>query len=144
MKKFKVEEFQIHDWVWIFDPDFKEDKNAYQITKLQYDNWSVDNGIKVHEFTDLYPEEWFEGIRLTKKILDLNLNYENDTEDGSYYSLNNSLIWGVFDKGTFYMCFNGQQNMIPIRYVHQLQQGLRLVGLIDEANNFKVKKSHDQ
>ena len=61
MKKFKVEEFQIHDWVWTFDPHFK-----------------------------------------------------------------------------------GQQNMIPIKYVHQLQQGIRMVGLINEANKFKIEKSHEQ
>ena len=42
------------------------------------------------------------------------------------------IIWFNYEKGLY------ADIIIPIKYVHQLQQALRLAGLTDMANNFKI------
>lgn len=79
-------------------------------------------------------------IFLTREILEKNLEKENeDSVDGCwYFNIENSKIWGILDDDAFYLNFNGQQDMIPIHYVNELQRALRLCGLTDVADNFKV------
>ena len=42
------------------------------------------------------------------------------------------IIWFNYEKGLY------ADIIIPIKYVHQLQQALRLAGMTDMANNFKI------
>ena len=42
------------------------------------------------------------------------------------------IIWFNYEKGLY------ADIIIPIKYVHQLQHALRLSGLMDMANNFKI------
>ena len=51
------------------------------------------------------------------------------------FKCNTLTIWFNYDKGN-----DGAfaDISIPIKYVHQLQQVLRIAGLTDMANNFKV------
>ena len=42
------------------------------------------------------------------------------------------IIWFNYEKGLY------ADIIIPIKYVHQLQHALRLAGLTDMANNFKI------
>ena len=42
------------------------------------------------------------------------------------------IIWFNYEKGLY------ADIIIPIKYVHQLQQVLRLAGMTDMANNFKI------
>ena len=98
------------------------------------------------EFDD--KDEQPQPIEITKELLDAN-GWEID----SYYSVKNNhnmdyyvieecrynIMW---DNGTLSMFHNDNSYyydiVIPVKYVHQLQQVLRLAGMTELANNFKV------
>lgn len=131
------------DWVYIFDPDNKDDKGAYQVSEVR------EEGIRTKMFTDIYEENWFEPIPLTNEILRLNdfeynhkayANYKDtnigvwcdwnyfNTDDERYSMYNHVGIWFVL----------GSEEM-KVSYVHELQHALRLCGLNDMADNFKIE-----
>lgn len=91
-------------------------------------------------------------IEITRKLLEA-----NGWEEHSYYSSFHNLSNYFFMKdkngnhlelkhGTLYIWNDHEPDndgvyydiIIPIKYVHQLQQVLRLAGLTDMANNFKI------
>ena len=98
-----------------------------------------------------------EGIPLTKEMLDANgFRYEKDHGPfyrsilGSYFSMSEYCVcveWKETSEGRK-ICYidcekrkDGRGNSATIRrefYVHTLQQALRLVGLSEIADNFKV------
>lgn len=62
-----------------------------------------------------------------------------------YFSKNEGNTHLEFTNGKLAIWFNYEKNdgiyadiVFPCKYVHQLQQALRLAGMIDLANNFKV------
>lgn len=116
----KANELQIGDWV----------KDKYKLKPHKVDSWADFNNAE-----DLSP------IPLTPEILEKNLEKEcEDTIDGGlYFNAENSRIWGILDEKGFWLNFNGQQDMILIHYAHELQHALRLCGLTDLADNFKVE-----
>ena len=79
-------------------------------------------------------------IPLTPEILEKNLEKEceDKIDGGLYFNVEDSKVWGILDEEGFWLNFNGQQDMILIHYAHQLQNALRLCGLNDLADNFKV------
>ena len=107
------------------------------------------------EFND--KDDQPEGIPLTKEMLDANgFRYEKDHGPfyrsiiGSYYSMSEYCVcveWKETSEGRK-ICYidcekrkDGRGNSATIRrefYVHTLQQALRVVGLSEIADNFKV------
>ena len=148
----KCKELQIGDWI--------QDKNGFQwqITGVGDDYAYAtfeDNEGDPWEFDD--KDDQPEGIPLTREILDANgFRYEEDHGPfyrsilGSYFSVSKYCVcveWKETSEGRK-ICYidcekrkDGSRNSATIRrefYVHTFQQALRLVGLSEIADNFKV------
>lgn len=148
----KCKELQIFDWV--------QDKHGFP---MQITNVGDDYAYATFEGNEGDPWEFDdkddkpEGIPLTKEMLDANgFRYENDhwlsvrSILGSYCSMSEYCVcveWKETSEGRK-ICYidcekrkDGRGNSATIRrdfYVHTLQQALRLVGLSEIADNFKV------
>ena len=148
----KCKELQIFDWV--------QDKNGFQwhITNVgddyAYATFEGNEG-DPWEFND--KDDQPEGIPLTKEMLDANgFRYEKDY--GPFYR---SILGSHYYMSEYCVCVecretsegrkicyidcekrkDGRGNSATIRtefYVHTLQHALRLVGLSEIADNFKV------
>ena len=101
-------------------------------------------------------DEYIKGVELTEEILEANgfkrgdnisdeEPHDLDEEGNAYYHLGDdygidvSHLWGWYKDGVMTFPTNFAA-WIHVRYVHELQRLMRTVGLVDEANNFKVKK----
>ena len=102
---------------WEFD-DKDDQPCAIEITEdiIRKNNWEE------CEYPLPYNHEYYyvkdeDGNHLmwNSEVLSIWLDWEKDKDDGAYANI-----------------------AIPIKYVHQFQQALRLAGMIDMANNFKV------
>ena len=141
----KCKELQIGDWV--------QDKNGFQWQIIGVgDNYAYatfeGNEGDPWEFND--KDDQPEGIPLTKEILDNNgFRYDQDYE--SFYRSNKSecciyVEWYETSGGRnigYIECskWDEGRNSVTIRkglYVHVLQHALRVVGLSEIADNFKV------
>ena len=148
----KCKELQIFDWV--------QDKNGFQ---WQITNVGDDYAYATFEGNEGDPWEFNdkddqpEGIPLTKEMLDANgFRYEKDY--GPFYR---SILRSHYYKSEYCVCVecretsegrkicyidcekrkDGRGNSATIRtefYVHTLQHALRLIGLSEIADNFKV------
>lgn len=124
-----VRELQIDDWVLIFDPDYKEDASPYKVSEIRED------GIRTHMFTDTYEEGWFEPIPLTGDLLEMN----GWKGSALYWECKKCPFELFINMGDGKPFINGHGSVCyDFRYVHQLQHALRLCGLNDLADNFKV------
>ena len=146
----KCKELQIGDWV--------QDKNGFQCQIIGVgDDYAYatfeDNDGDPWEFDD--KDDQPEGIPLTKEMLDAN-GFRYEEEHGPFYRS----ILGNYSseycvcvecretsksrKICYIDCQNreyGKESSVTIRrefYVHTLQHALRIVGLSDIADNFKV------
>ena len=148
----KCKELQIGDWV--------QDENGFQWQIIGVgDDYAYatfeDNEGDPWEFDD--KDDQPEGIPLTKEMLDANgFRYEKDYGQfyrsiiGSYYTELNMCAcveWRESSEGrsiVYIDCMkltDSRGNSATIRrefYVHTLQHALRLVGLSEIADNFKV------
>ena len=148
----KCKELQIGDWIQ------DENGNPMQIIGVgddyAYATFEGNEG-DPWEFDD--KDDQPEGIPLTKEMLDANgFRYEKDYGPfyrsilGSYYSMSEYCVcveWKETSEGRK-ICYidcerrkDGRGNSATIRrefYVHTLQHALRLVGLSEVADNFKV------
>lgn len=148
----KCKELQIGDWT--------QDRNGFQWQIIgvgddyAYATFEGNEG-DPWEFND--KDDQPEGIPLTKEILDANgFRYENDhwlsvrSILGSYYYMSEYCVcveWKETSEGRK-ICYidcgkreDGRENSATIRrefYVHTLQHALRVVGLSEIADNFKV------
>ena len=106
-------------------------------TELQIGDWILygDKPVKVLQLSENGKYSWLKPIPLTTGILEKNgwkeTEYWHEYEDGNtiiQYSLSN--IWGIINEIEieYFKC----------EYVHQLQHLLRLCGLDELADNFKV------
>ena len=80
-------------------------------------------------------DAWFEDIKpipLTPEILEKN-GWWYDVED---MWLHDEVDFGIERWNGGFQCYN--INQIKLDSVHQFQQALRLAGLTDMANNFKI------
>ena len=101
-------------------------------------------------------DEYIKGIDLTEEIIEANgfkrgediseeEPYDLDEEGNAYYHLGDDYgidvphLWGWYNDGVMTFPTN-YAAWIRVHYVHELQRLMRTVGLIDEANNFKVEK----
>lgn len=155
----KVKELMIGDWVYIFDPDHEEEKEAYKVSEIR------EKGIRTHMFDDTYEEDWFAPIPLNPSILIQNGFEKTDHNNGFVDYIKTTEIekeprprkqgirlLGVrklrvtFYKDTFGVAhsvcrISGRSHRIfegETCYVHELQHALRLCGLKELADNFKL------
>ena len=151
----KCKELQIGDWV--------QDENGFQWQIIGVgDDYAYatfeDNEGDPWEFDD--KDDQPEGIPLTKEMLDANgFRYENENNGfGTYFcsriesrdsafSMYIYVRWVESSEGRTPIGIycaereNSKDNAVTIRrefYVHTLQHALRLVGLSEIADNFKV------
>lgn len=99
-------------------------------------------------------DDYIKGVELTEEILEANgfKRGENisdeelhdlDEEGNAYYHLGDDYgidvphLWGWYKDGVITFPMNCAA-WVYVRYVHELQRLMRTVGLVDEANNFKV------
>ena len=128
----KCRDLMVGDWI--------TNRNGFpmQITNVgedySYATWDGNEG-DPWEFDD--KDDQPEPIEITKELLGNNgwIKYGFCTKDEDVYHLE----WKL---GTLsIMLSNGgvyPDIVIPVKYVHQLQQVLRLAGMTDMANNFKI------
>ena len=101
-------------------------------------------------------DEYIKGVELTEESLETSgfkrgedisdeEPYDLDEDGNAYYNLGDDYgidvphLWGWYKDGILTFPTNFAA-WIRVRYVHELQRLMRTVGLVDEANNFKVKK----
>ena len=148
----KCKELQIGDWI--------QDENGFQWQIIGVgDDYAYatfeDNEGDPWEFND--KDDQTEGIPLTKEMLDANgFRYEEDHRPfyrsilGSYSSMSEYCVcveWKETSEGRK-ICYidckkreDGRESSATIRrefYVHTFQHALRVVGLSEIADNFKV------
>lgn len=112
----KANELQICDWVYIEEGD--------ELGKTQVVAISEDN------------TDWLHPILLTPEILEKN-GWEHDTKLNHWWHSDvEFVIWyNLMTFQDFYCC---EITTMKFDYVHQLQHALRLCGLNELADNFKV------
>ena len=133
----KANELMIGDWVY--------DKMLKGYGKIEVLTPYV---IKCDIHTDTHHMDFFEPIPLTEEILKANGWQKNDPhwvstlrrycdKDGSEWSLSFTLQKGIWDA---YIHNGGDLNINKFHpmYVHELQHALRICGLTDLADNFKI------
>ena len=102
---------------WEFDDrNYPPEPIAITTDLLKADGWEVHSYTLPHNFKEYFCVKDIGGNHLIWKrgILSIWFDYEKDN-DGVYSDI-----------------------VIPVEYVHQLQQVLRLAGMTDLANNFRV------
>ena len=103
---------------WEFD-DKDDQSEPIEITDdiMRKNNWEECDYPLPYNLHEYYYVKDESGNHLiwNSEVLSIWFDWEKDKEEGAYANI-----------------------VIPIKYVHQLQQVLRLAGLTDMANNFKV------
>lgn len=133
-----AQDLMVGDWVSHFD----EGKNCV-VTELRGRKVAVsytdDNGNT--KYSVLLPEMAFEPIPITAQILEKNgfiksygvsdtPPYDKDEEGNMYYSFKGEhKFWGWWQPdNTYYIPANAMGDIV-VKYVHQLQHAMRLVGI---------------
>lgn len=127
---------------WVSHPYDTHTENAIKIDWIR----AGEVGFFHHGLHHTVSIDWILPTPLTSKILEKNgFVYDghiigSDGYDCRSYNLNDSQVWGYLTKDGFEIAFGGhnQPDGIIIKYVHELQHALRLCGLDDLANNFKI------
>lgn len=129
-------ELMIGDWV-------KWDNHHLQVQGTSLD----DTYFGLDAVSDIIPNEELEPIPLTTEILEKNGFYMHD------FGINTEMYYYAFPEKCGIPVERGfgihEQNevffitdhcLMPIKFVHELQHALRLCGLNDFANNFKINE----
>lgn len=126
----KPNEVMIGDWLWFTDPDTQETDPV----KIEKDDIGYDGD----GFWQL-----FNPIQITPEILEANGFEKKENHSGCHYAnyIDHSPVYAeqtIGDQWEIDIYQNGKIEMC-VRYVHELQHILRLQGLTDFADQFKVK-----
>lgn len=148
----RITELMLKDWVEIFDPEYDEGegKNSKaQISRLKitdmgeplvgFDEWNSNYDART----------WIRGIKLTHEILELNGFVRND--ESVWYEYTNGIKWINVE----YCTKDNTNDPDPdsfvfddceCKYVHQLQNFMRMRGFTSEANKFIIeeKENYDE
>lgn len=117
----KAQDLMVGDWMIV-------DNEAMQVMPALIDALFYDDPIKV------------EPIEITTEILEAN-GFENYKNIGSIrYFIKDGVKYEVH-QGLLYF---GRGEIQGIEYVHELQHILRLIGINDLADNFKIKEGGQQ
>ena len=134
----KPAELMINDWVMFQDPDTQET----EMHQIEQDDFTGSDGF-FHMFIGVpILEEMFNFNGFSEhKDLDEVATYLNEAED---YLLELQ----AYKEGDHwrFRIQRGPEAVVSIkaRYVHELQHAMRLMGLYDMADNFKVQKGGDR
>lgn len=118
----EVKNLMISDWV------FDENKTPHQIAELGTTFCTDMN-------TELLFTERLSPIPLTEEILEKNGFVENK---GSWWLRSNLFTLNIFVEGGY--CASSFSEQVFINNVHTLQHALRICGLDNLADNFKITK----
>lgn len=120
----RAEELMIGDWVYMFD------QNGTYPIKIE----------GISEFALLFDKCSYELIPLTSEILEKNDFKKDENEDGIFYCLikPDFRVNVHFGFGWIYVNTEKQNYAGEGSYVHQLQHAMRLCGLNNLADDFKV------
>ena len=127
----KVTELMIGDWV----TGKKWRELPFQTTRINdggkfiYGKTTADLTVGPVFFDELEP------IPLTREILEMNGFTENYRYDDLSYIQSNGTVTGTHINGE-----NGEMEEMYFKYVHEVQNALRLCNLNDLADNFKLKE----
>ncbi len=131
----KCTDLQINDWVYM------SEKTLYpmRVTEIDEDHCYLDfEGNEADPFEGYFDENGIAPIELTDEVLSLN-GWVYDEDDCYWSSLKTYkvAIEASLVKGRIVYCtYEGE---LKLTYVHELQHLLRLNGLHDVADNFKIK-----
>ena len=106
------------DTLWVFeDNEYKPEPIEITDDIMRKNNWEECDYPLPYNLHEYYYMKDESGNHLiwNSEVLSIWFDWKKDKEEGAYANI-----------------------VIPIKYVHQLQQVLRLAGLTDMANNFKV------
>ena len=107
--------------------------------ELMLADWVIYKG-KPHQVDNIRQKDYdnFAPIRITDEILEKN-GFTNDADGmNDCDEIVSSVEYGAWQRNTedgFKMLADGKS----IRYVHELQHALRLMGLTDLSDNFKIE-----
>lgn len=129
-------DLMLSDWVYS-----SKEKESGQVCELRGDFVEIDVELPKGQacWIDGKPEN-FEGIPLTEKILKLNgwdkYPFQNYLENKKVIEF---CLRGM--GGNWFYCSNenGENDIVDIRYVHELQHLLRIFGYGDLADDFKIE-----
>ena len=121
----EAKEIMIGDWVRI------DSKSCEQVTRV-FDKYC-------DTYASLLPWEYIEPIPLTEEIMDKNFVKKNSTLSFATYDAAGILDLILYKYNGCHISINLLGRLTLIKYVHQLQQVLRLCGLGEMADNFKVE-----
>lgn len=104
---------------WIFGDNEGYEPQPIEITEdiMRKNNWEESDYPLPYNHHEYYyvKDEGRNHLVWNSEVLSIWLDWEEGKDDGAYANI-----------------------AMPIKYAHQLQQALRLAGLTDMANNFKV------
>lgn len=130
----KVSELMIGNWVLISPMDC--DPVAKRVTAINYNSYrgkDYCDWIDVDGWDELSEKE-IQPIPITAEILKKNgwIKDGHDEDAGDSYNYDNNKIWGWIDEGGMDIGFHGDNICMSIKYVHQLQHAMRLIGIEKE------------
>lgn len=124
----KINELMIDDW--IRSSGTKEKRKVSSINSFRLDIELIEP-IKGNFFWHPFIPSAFEGIPLTKEIILLNADrFSLKYEDAPIP------FW--YDEDKFYCGCNGAYEF-EVKYVHEVQNFLRVIGFYDEADDFIIE-----
>lgn len=134
-------EVMIGDWVRFTDPD----TNETELHRISQEDFSGND-----KFWDC-----FSSIEITPEILEANgfEKHKEHWDENPFYLRWFSEIDGLdvhfsfyldYATGTKFLFFQNEGLPKPVRFVHQLQNALRVMGLDDLADNFIIEKGGTQ
>ena len=125
----KITELTIGNWV----TGKKWRENPFQITRINDGGKFVYGKTATSTVGPFFLDE-LEPIPLTREILEMNGFTENYRYDDLSYIQSNGIVTGTHINGE-----NGEMEEMYFKYVHEVQNALRLCGLNDLADNFKLE-----
>ena len=121
----KANELMIGDWVRLVADDSNE---CLQVSYVRHD------GVGFKQYSHFFDE--IEPIPLTEEILKANGFEYREFTSGESMHYNHSVTVYLNKDGDIFMLIGGEQRWM--KYVHELQQALRLCGLNELAENFRI------
>lgn len=139
----KANELMLGDWVRV--------KGASPAQVVMIDQYDIVTSLSEHWIN----ESNLEAVEITPEILEANgfEKHKEHWDENPFYLRWFSEIDGLdihfsffldYATGTKFLFFQNEGLPKPVRFVHQLQHALRMVGLDDLADNFIIEKGGTQ
>ena len=132
----KATDIMINDWVYLSEAT----KYPMRVTSIDKDNCYLDfEGNEGEPFDGIYGEDGIAPIPLTAEML--KLNGWDKYPFQSYWENKKVIEFCLREAGVGFYCShkNGEDDIVGVCYVHELQCLFRIFGYEDMADNFKIK-----